>query len=638
MFKRRSYKRQKIKDNRLNLILAIIFLLVGLVLAKLYSLQVLKYDWYVALASDQHQVYAQLTPERGQILIQDSPEGDNSKLYPIAVNKDFALVYAVPKKIKNAEEVAEKLYEIFNQTEVEKEVDEMLAKDEYFSSAEMEKLSSVGREAREEFLKIKREAEINLRKERITADYFKKLNKPGDPYEPIKHKVDEETLKKIQELNIDGLDYIMKKERYYPEHKLGAHLLGFVGYRGEKKCGQYGLEGFFDEELTGRYGSVRAERAANGEIIIINGREYNKPQDGSNLILTINRSIQFEVCRRLQESVRRHGADGGTVIVMEPATGAILAMCSWPSYDPNNYSEVKSIEAYNNPAIFEAYEPGSIFKVITMAAGLDQGKVTPQTTYEDKGFVMVSGWPKPIKNSDYETHGGHGRVDMVTVLSESLNTGAIFVEQKVGAEMFAQYVKKFGFGEKTGIELETEGISNIKNLERKKIRPIEAATASFGQGITATPLQIVTAYAAIANGGILMKPYLVAEIVSPHGERQKTQPKQIRRVIAEKTALLLAGMMVNVVDGGHAKRAGVKGYYVAGKTGTAQVPDKEKGGYSDRTIHTFVGFAPVEEPRFVMLVKLDDPKDVRFAASSAAPLFGQLAEFILNYYQVPKER
>jgi cell division protein FtsI/penicillin-binding protein 2 len=227
---------------------------------------------------------------------------------------------------------------------------------------------------------------------------------------------------------------------------------------------------------------------------------------------------------------------------------------------------------------------------------------------------------------------------MVTVLSESLNTGAIFVEQRVGAEMFAQYVKKFGFGEKTGIELETEGISNIKNLERKKIRPIEAATASFGQGITATPLQIVTAYAAIANGGILMKPYLVAEIVSPHGERQKTQPKQIRRVIAEKTALLLAGMMVNVVDGGHAKRAGVKGYYVAGKTGTAQVPDKEKGGYSDRTIHTFVGFAPVEEPRFVMLVKLDDPKDVRFAASSAAPLFGQLAEFILNYYQVPKER
>jgi cell division protein FtsI/penicillin-binding protein 2 len=638
MFKRGRYKRRKVKDNRLSFVLAIIFLLVGMVLAKLYSLQILKYDWYVALASDQHQVYAQLTPERGQILIQDSPGENNNKLYPIAINKDSALVYAVPKKIKDPEGLAEKLYEIFNQAEVEREVDKILAEDKYFSPEETKKLSSRGVKAREEFKKIKREAEINLRKKQIISDYLKKLNKPGDPYEPIKHKVEEETLKKIQELNIDGLNYIMEKERYYPDHELGAHLLGFVGYRGKKKSGQYGLEGFFDEELTGHYGSVRAEKAANGEIIIINGREYNKPQDGSNLILTINRSIQFEVCRRLKESVQRHGANGGTVIVMNPKSGAILAMCSWPSYDPNNYNKVESIESYNNPAIFEAYEPGSIFKVITMAAGLDQGGITPQTTYEDKGFVIVSGWPKPIKNSDYETHGGYGQVDMVTVLSRSLNTGAIFVEQKIGTKTFAEYVKKFGFGQKTGIELETEGISNIKNLERKRIRPIEAATASFGQGITATPLQIVTAYAAIANGGILMKPYLVAEIVSPKGQRQKTQPKQIRRVIKEKTALLLAGMMVNVIDDGHAKRAAVKGYYVAGKTGTAQVPDREKGGYSDRTIHTFVGFAPIEEPRFVMLVKLDNPKDVRFAASSAAPLFGQLAEFILNYYQVPKER
>ncbi|RLC38400.1 penicillin-binding protein, partial [Candidatus Falkowbacteria bacterium] len=200
------------------------------------------------------------------------------------------------------------------------------------------------------------------------------------------------------------------------------------------------------------------------------------------------------------------------------------------------------------------------------------------------------------------------------------------------------YVKNFGFGEKTGIELETEGNGNIVSLLRKSIRPVEAATATFGQGITVTSLQMITAYGAIANGGILMKPYLVSGIVSPDGEKQITQPKQVRRVISEKAAVLLSGMMVNVVDGGHAIRAGVKGYYVAGKTGTAQVADKEKRGYGDRTIHTFVGFAPVEDPKFVILVKLDDPKDVLFGASSAAPLFGEIAEFILNYYQVPKER
>ena len=314
-------------------------------------------------------------------------------------------------------------------------------------------------------------------------------------------------------------------------------------------------------------------------------------------------------------------------------------MCSWPNYDPNDYGKVENINVYNNPAIFEQYEPGSIFKVITMAAGIDQEKVNPNSFYTDKGYVMIEGWPKPIRNSDYETHGGYGRVNMVTVLEESLNTGSIYIMEKISAKVFADYVINFGFGEKTGIELETEGVSNINNLKRKTIRPVEAATASFGQGITATPLQIVVAYSAVVNGGILMKPYVVSEIISSDGVKQITQPKQIRRVISEKVALLVTGMMVNVVDGGHAKLAKVGGYYVGGKTGTAQVADKEKGGYSkDKTIHSFVGFAPVEDPKFVMLVKLDDPKDVKFSASSAAPLFGQIAEFILNYYQVPKER
>ena len=373
--------------------------------------------------------------------------------------------------------------------------------------------------------------------------------------------------------------------------------------------------------------------------MIINDRRYTKLVDGHDLVLSINRSIQFFACQKLKESAEQYGADGGTVVVMEPNSGAILAMCSIPDYDPNFYNKIEDVSNYNNPAIFEAYEPGSIFKAFTMAAGIDREKVKPSTTYEDKGWIQIEGWPKPIKNSDYETHGGHGVVDMVTVLAESLNTGSIFVMEKTGAEVFADYVKKFGFGEKIGIELETEGITNIKNLNRKRIRPVEAATASFGQGITATPLQIIAAFGAIANGGILMKPYLVDRIVAPDGSEEKTAPHQLQRVIQEKTAFLVSGMMVNVIDSGHARLAGVDGYYVAGKTGTAQVADMEKGGYSEtRTNHTFVGFAPVEDPAFVMLTKLDNPKNVKYAASSAAPLFGEIAEFILNYYQIPKER
>lgn len=636
-------KQPKDNANRLNLIMAIIFLLTGSILLRLYSLQVLKYDLYTALAADQHQVYNKLKPDRGQIFMQNSPNPDSGELYPAVANKDFALVYAVPSDVASPPEMAEKLYEVFDKKTVETAVDELIAADQYFSATTTggdSQISSQDIKNREEFRKIKRELEIETRKKVIISAYLEKLSKKNDPYEPIKSKVEKETAELlVKEFGRKGIDYIMESHRYYPEGSTGAQLLGFVGYAEEEKTGRYGLEGFFNEELSGSAGSLRAERSANGSLIIINDREFNEPKNGSDLILTINRSVQFTACQKLSAAALRHGADSGSVIVMDPKTGAIIAMCSWPDYDPNNYSQEEDISVFNNPAVFDQYEPGSIFKVFTMAAGIDQGKVTPETVYNDQGSVKIAGWPKPIKNSDFDTHGGHGQVNMLTVLELSLNTGSIFVMQKTGVEIFADYVKKFGFGEKTGIELPGEGSGNISSLERKVIRPIEAATATFGQGITVTPLQMISAYAAIVNGGILMKPYVVSEIVSPDGARTKTQPRPIRRVISERTALLLSGMMVRVVDGGHATKAGVPGYYVGGKTGTAQVAGTDTRGYeTGRDMHTFVGFAPADDPKFVMLVKLDDPKDVVWADSSTAPLFSEIAGFILNYYQVPKER
>jgi cell division protein FtsI (penicillin-binding protein 3)/stage V sporulation protein D (sporulation-specific penicillin-binding protein) len=636
--KKNLRRRDRENNGRLNLVVAIIFLLAFLLIGRLFSLQVFKHDLYIALASDQHLVYSQLEPDRGEIFFQDNPIGDSSKLYPVATNKEFALIYAVPSMIEKPQEVAEKIFEIFDKEKVEKEVDELLEEDEYFQESD-EEMSSEEFKIKEEFKKVKREAEIKTRQEKIIKSYLKKLEKKADPYEPLKKKVDEDKLKELMDLNIIGIRYVMQQHRYYPEGRIGSHMLGFVGYSGDEEVGCYGLEGFFDEELSGQKGSIRTERSADGNPIIVNDREYNQAKDGSDLVLTINRSIQYVVCNKLYEEAEKYDVEKGSIIVMEPKSGAILAMCSWPDYDPNYYNQVEDIKVYNNSAIFDEYEPGSIFKTITIAAGLDQGVIEPHTLYRDKGEIMIEGWPKPIGNSDFETHGPWGIVDMTTVLEQSLNTGSIYVMQEMGPKIFANYVKKFGFGEKMGIELETEGQGTIRNLLKDNIRPIEAATASFGQGITTTPLQMVSAYAAIANGGILMKPYLVDDIISPDGLHYKTQPKQIGRIISERSALLALGMMVKVVDGGHASLAGVPGYFVGGKTGTAQVADLEKGGYSeDKTIHTFVGFAPADDAKFVMLVRLDDPKGVDYSASSAAPLFGDIADFILDYYQVPKQR
>lgn len=650
MYSRRKQKKKASENTaRLNIALAVVFLLAGILIYKLFQLQIVNADYYAALASDQHAVFNKLEPERGEIFIQDNQSG-KGQLYPIAVNKEFAYVYAVPKKVTESKKIAEDLYALFDAKRIEKEVDALLEDDDFFlelfeeqendeGGSSFQLRSGMKESEKFKFFEIKKELEIKTRKTEVIDAYLAKLEKKNDPFEPLQKKVDEEELKILMSKKYEGIDYMMQRNRYYPEKELGAHFLGFVGYVGDKASGRYGLEGFFDEELAGKQGSVKAGRSAAGDIIIMNDREFEKPLDGSDLSLTINRSIQFEACLQLEKAVKTYDAQGGTVIVMNPFSGAILAMCSVPSYDPNKYNQVENINVYNNPAIFDAYEPGSIFKVFTMAAGLNEGVISPNSIYEDKGFVYVEGWKKPIKNSDFESKGAHGWVDMVTVLEESLNTGTIFIETKVGSKKFAKYVKDFGFGEKSGIELETEGLSNIVNLERNRIRPVEAATASFGQGITATPLQMISAYAAIANGGILMKPYLVDEIVNSLGERDKTTPQQIRRVITEKSAVLLSGMMVNVIEGGHAKHAAVPGYYVAGKTGTAQVADKEKGGYlEDQTIHSFVGFAPVEEPKFVMLVKLEAPKNSEYSAGSAAPLFGEIADFILNYYKVPKER
>lgn len=665
-------KKKESNNNRIAILLAVIFLFAVCIIIKLFNIQILEHELYAVKALGQHGVEKDILPMRGRIFVRTKEDGaGKSELYPLAANKEFALVYAVPKDIKEPEKTVETLapvlYPLIYEepdielllVKIEKNIREELALRAENDAEPGEEIVIDGQELQIALAKEKLVLEEQLKKEKeermeeYQEELLEKLSKEFDPYEPLVKKVDpghpnheggtseggasKKNLGEILALNIKGIEYFMSTYRYYPEKNIGSHILGYVIEDPEHLLtqGSYGVEGFFNKELAGQLGSLTAERDAMGKTIIVADREVNPAVDGSDIILTIDKTIQSVACHKLNTEVLRHGADSGSLIIMEPSSGKLIAMCAYPDFDPNEYGKTKKMEYFNNLAIFNAYEPGSIFKAMTMAAGLDLEKIEPSTTFNDTGSVTLA--TETIRNSDNKIY---GQVTMTEVLEESINTGAIFVAQKIGINNFLKYVEDFGFGQKSGIGLMTEVKGNISALYDKKLGPtLNLATASFGQGILVTPLQMVTAYAAIANQGILVKPYIVDEVIRPDGEHIRTQPQEIRRVISPKAATLLSGMLVQVIEGGHAKRAGVDGYYVAGKTGTAQIADPYRRGYlKGKTNHTFVGFAPVDDPKFVMLTYLEDPKDVRYAASSAAPLFGEIVEFVLNYYQVEKER
>ncbi|MCX6730105.1 MAG: penicillin-binding transpeptidase domain-containing protein, partial [Candidatus Portnoybacteria bacterium] len=290
------------------------------------------------------------------------------------------------------------------------------------------------------------------------------------------------------------------------------------------------------------------------------------------------------------------------------------------------------IGVFINPTVQSLYEPGSVFKPITMAAALDKGVVTPQTTYNDTGKVEISG--KTIENA---LRKGEGVQTMTQVLEKSLNTGAVFAQQKLGKDDFKEYVEKFGFADKTGIDLKGEVKGNTANLETK--RDFELANISFGQGIAVTPIQLVVAFGALANDGILMRPYVVDRIIYPNNKEEVTKPSEVRRVISSNTASRITAMLVSVVENGHTQKAGVEGYQIAAKTGTAQIPDPTTKKYLEtETIHTVLGYFPAFDARFSMLVRIDKPVGVKYAESTSAPLFGEIAKYILNYYEIPPSK
>ncbi|MDX9893333.1 MAG: penicillin-binding protein 2 [Patescibacteria group bacterium] len=574
-------KKQNIAESQIQTRIVLVFLFVGLlgilIIGRLFSLQILQHQFYLALASETQEVYKNLFPQRGSIYVREKDQ-----LYPLVTNRDYYLVYAEPVKVKDSAKIVDSLTPILD-----------LKEDEW--------------------------------KSLLTS-----LNKTGDPYEPIKHKVTKPQVEQIESLNLEGIGFIPETFRFYPEKNIGGHIFGFVGFKDEEKVGQYGLEGYFNDELSGKSGLIKSVKDALGSLITIGPRSVQKAEDGVDLILTIDRQVQFTACQKLKEFYDWYQASSGTVIIANPKTGAIVAMCSFPDFDPEFYNEVEDINYFNNPAIFGAYEPGSVFKTITMGAALNEGKITPETTYEDTGELKVG--PYKITNFDNKAY---GQQTMTQALSQSLNLGAAFAAQQIGGSTLADYVKRFGFGTNTGIELNTEVPGNIDNLDRRG--DVYYFTASYGHGITVTPLQLVAAYGAIANNGRLMKPYIVGEKIYSNGRVEITQPQFVRQVIENKTATILTGMLTQVVESSYDKKARVPNYYLAAKTGTALIPGSG-GGYSNQTIHTIVGFGPVSDPSFVILIKIDKIKrGPAYASDSVGPLFSQLSQFLLNYYQIPPD-
>ena len=462
----------------------------------------------------------------------------------------------------------------------------------------------------------------------ISSGELVSLLDPEKPYALLKKRVSRKVADAIDSLKFRGIHLEPKLRRRYPDRELVAHLTGLVDYDCD---GAYGLEGYYDSLLKGVSdveGKVHHQREAMPSAF----PQLPLPQDGTHLVLTLDRNIQYLVEQELEKAIDRYQADSGTIIVMDPKTGAILAMANYPSYDPNRFYEVP-MESYVNPAVSGQYEPGSVFKVITIAAGLDAGIIAPDSTFYDSGAIEVGG--AVIKNPDRRAH---GLVTMTDILAYSLNVGVAYVSTSLGEETFYAYLKRFGCGHPTGVDLDGEVAGTLKEPGSEDWYKSDLGTNSFGQGIAVTPLQMITAVAAVANHGLLMRPYVVERIVlgSGNGDDQGvivTQPTVVRQVVSAQTAEQLNVMLVEAVERG-AELAIVPGYDIAGKTGTAQIP---VGDHYDPelTIASFVGYAPADDPQFIALVKIDKPRLDPWGAEVAAPVFKVIAERLFVLLDVP---
>ncbi len=567
---------------RINILFIFVLLFAGVIIYQLFVLGYINHFEYAKTAQNQRDRLDNVLA-RGNIYVKEDNQSNN--LFLAATNKKFPLLQVNPSLIES--------------------------KDADYLANEV--ASAIGLDSNNLLQIFKSE-----------TNYYKVLAR----------KLSDDQIKKINNLNAKGLSIAYEVDRFYPAGKLAADVIGFLGYNQNGRAGQYGVEAQFNDLLFSDEKNNNKTDKDDSYLGSIKrwlglGNSEEIESGPVNIVLTIDKNVQNFIENQLDQLIKKYEAEKGTIIVQNPNTGEIIAMADAPTFNPEDYSTF-DISLFLNGSTQEMFEPGSSFKPVTMAAGLDLGEISPNTVFTDTGSVEIAGYK--IKNFSERVF---GTVTMSEVLEKSINTGTMFIENTIGDKAFLDYVINMGFGQVTGIDLPGEISGDITNLYSG--RKINYLTASFGQGIAVTPIQLINAYSAIANGGKLMRPYVVAKIIQENGQEIVSEPEIISIPISERTSTKLKTMLTNVVDNGFDK-ARIKGYDVAGKTGTAQISDKTGGYIEDEYIHDFMGFAPSYDPKFVVLIKIDKPKGVTYASDSLSPTYREIANYLLNYYRVPPTR
>ncbi len=540
------------------------FIFYAAIITKLFILQVLN----SSSADTTYLKTSRIQPERGKIYDRNGE--------PLAVNKSSFLLYIEPKKIGDTADLVKKIDPI-----------------------------------------------LQIGEASLAAKIDKSKN-----WIAIKEGLDKELKQRLLDLKLKGLGFEDRFQRYYPESSLAAHLLGFVGKdaRGEN-VGYFGIEGFYNKDLVGLPGIIKSDRDIFGRPILLGTQQRLNPENGRDLYLTIDKSVQEIVKRKLQLGIERYKAKEGCILVVNPSTLELLAMTCLPDYDVDNYYDF-SEEFFKNPAISNLYEPGSTFKPFVMAAALQEKKIKPDDFYNETGPIKIGEYTIKTWNNRYE-----GKISMTRIIEKSSNVGIVYVAQRLGNKKIYSYLKNYGFGEATGIDLQGESTNYLK--KEPDWYPIDFATVSFGQGIAVTPIQMIRAFSSLINGGNLLSPFVVNKIATDD-KVNTIDPKVKRRTISDRTSETIKKMLLSAVENGEIRWARPQGYKIGGKTGTAQIPIE--GHYDpSKTVASFIGFAPVAEPKFLALVILREPQTSPWGSETAAPLFFEIAKELLVYYNIAPE-
>ncbi len=571
-----------------------------LVVLKLAFVQIISAEKLAAAAEDQHFYSLEIPARRGEIKSADG--------YSLVSDKDDFLFYVNLSKLTDGKEmVADKVASI-------------LANNIPIIATDSSIIAPLDRE------KILKENQKS-----IASNLLSKFNVKNAVWVNLAHFVKKDQKEQIEKLNIAGLGFVDEQSRDYPEASMAAHLLGFVGFDsvGNPK-GYFGLEGFYEREMSGKSGEIRIEKDAFGRPIAIGSETRREKNDGRTLVTTINRSVQRFTETALEDGIKTWKASGGTAVVMDPRDGSILAMANFPRYDSGNFSYYTE-NLYKNPAIANLYEPGSIMKPLVMAAAINENKVTPETRCDRcDGPRKIGEYYIHTFNDQY-----HPNLTMSETLINSDNTGMVFVGEKLGFDKLYSYFEKYGFGSKSGIDLQEEEEGSLRNFN--DLYPVDKATLTFGQGIALNAVQMVKAWAVLANGGVEITPHVVSKIQTDGKEIELKTPKG-RRIISASTAKVLTQMLVRVANESPVhfpldRVSELSKFRIAAKSGTAEI--SAGGKYQKQgTIASVIGYFPADNPRFLVMVKLNEPEVRPWGSDTAGPVFASIARDLLYYYGV----